>query len=457
MSSTGGSGGQSGAGTGATGGSAGISGNAAAGSSGLGGLGGGGTDANGGSTGGTGTAGGGTAGAVTGSGGTAGAAAGGNSGGGGRGGAGGGGGGASNGGSKATPASLTIFDKVVFYDGYANVVSEPVSKGALRLRNDLITHKLSDDELNAIQNTLRVQVVIGALCDNYDRIGSVALALVPKGRSTYVADDVQRIEVGRYITPFMNRNQKPDEVSYRFTADNLVPVLHDTQLRAQFDLWLELELFGVPYSANKEVAGCANHTDVFSGKVTLESDSSVPALKFDELMPLAYKKPFNNYQQGASDTLGKTRKTLEFSLEADTVNTQLVLITSNHGANTGGEEYSRRDHFAYVDDKLQLMYKPGRKSCEPFRMYNTQANGIYGSSPQSDAKWQSFSNWCPGDVIDTRIIPLGPLRAGRHKFVLDVPDAQFAGGDGNFPLSLYAQSEGVTPSPRPSRRLMPRR
>lgn len=415
-----------------------MSGSAAAGSGGIedgGGVGG--SGANGGSTGGAGTAGGGSAGAG-GAAGSAGSAAGGNGRTGGA--SSGSSGGTGSGGSKPTPVSLPIFDKVVFYDGYANVVTEPTAKGALRLRNDLVTHKLSDDELNAIQNTLRVQVVIGALCDNYDRIGSVALALVPKGRSTYVAEDVERIEVGRYITPFMNRNQKPDEVTYRFTADNLVPVLHNAQLRAQFDLWFELELFGVPYSANKEVAGCANRNDVFNGRVTLESDSNVAAATFDELTPLAYKKPFNNYQQGASDTLGKTRKTVEFVLDTDTVNTQLVLITSNHGANSGGEEYSRRDHFAYVDDKLQLMYKPGRKSCEPFRMYNTQANGIYGPSPQSDAKWQSFSNWCPGDVIDTRIIPLGPLRAGRHKFVLDVPDAQFAGADGNFPFSLYVQS-----------------
>jgi hypothetical protein len=338
--------------------------------------------------------------------------------------------------------SLTLFDNVVFYDAYASVVTEPVPSGVQRLRNDLFTHKLTDQELNAIQSTLRVQVVIGALCDNYDRIGSVALALVPKGQSKYAPDAVERIEVGRYITPFMNRNRKPDEVTYRFTANNLVPVLHDTELRARFDLWFELELFGVPYAANKEVAGCANRTDVFRGKLTLESDGSAAAALFDGLIPLAYKKPFNNYQQGASDTPGKTRKTVEFALDADAANAQLVLIASNHGANSGGEEYSRRDHFVYVDDELKLMYKPGRKSCEPFRMYNTQANGIYGSAQQSDAQWQSFSNWCPGDVIDTRIIPLGPRSAGRHKVTVDVPDARFAGGDGNFPLSLYVQTQG---------------
>lgn len=359
--------------------------------------------------------------------------------------AGGGAGGASAGGGGASgkPASLTIFDEVVFYDAYANVVNEPVPAGVLRLRNDLFTHKLTEQELGSIQSTLTVRVIIGALCDNYDRIGSVALALVPKGQATYKADDVERVEIGRYITPFMNRNNMPDEVPYEFSADNLVPVLRDPELRAEFDPWLELELFGVPYAANDEVAGCADRSDVFRGSVIFDSDSTAPAAAFDELIPLAYKANFNNYQQGASDRSGTTRKTIPFTLAAASADTQLVLITSNHGANTDGEEYVRRDHFVYVDDEEVLKYKPGRTSCEPFRKFNTQGNGIYGQSARTDSTWQSFSNWCPGDRIDTRVIPLGPQTAGVHEFVIDVPDAEFVGGDGNFPLSLYVQARSM--------------
>jgi len=232
----------------------------------------------------------------------------------------------------------------------------------------------------------------------------------------------------------------PDQVPYDYVADNLVPVLHDAELRAQFDLWLELELFGVPYAANTEVSGCADRSDVFRGSLTLDSDSSVGPAAFDDLIPVTYKESFNNYERGASDMTGTTRKTVEFSLATATADTQLVFITSNHGANTDGEEYSRRDHFVYVDDEQALKYKPGRSSCEPFRKYNTQANGIYGPTARSDSTWQSFSNWCPGDVIDTRVIPLGPLDSGTHDFVIDVPDAEFVGGEGNFPLSLYVQS-----------------
>jgi hypothetical protein len=137
--------------------------------------------------------------------------------------------------------------------------------------------------------------------------------------------------------------------------------------------------------------------------------------------------------------VGTTRKTVEITLEADAEDAHLVLITSNHGANAGGEEYNRREHSVYLDGELALQYTPGRDTCEPFRMYNTQGNGIYGPTPMSDEEWQSFSNWCPGDVIDTRTIQWGPVAAGSHELVIDVPDAVFVGGQGDIPFSLYVQ------------------
>ena len=109
--------------------------------------------------------------------------------------------------------------------------------------------------------------------------------------------------------------------------------------------------------------------------------------------------------------------------------------------NAGGEEYIRRAHEVTWGGETVLEYTPGRDSCEPFRQYNTQANGIYGPTPRTPAEWQSFSNWCPGDVIDTRVIELGPVAAGDHQFVIRVPAARFAGDDGNFPFSLYLQLE----------------
>lgn len=335
--------------------------------------------------------------------------------------------------------TINVFDKILFYDGYAATVTLPVPAGVIRHRNDLYAVKLSDQQLKSIGSTLDLKVTIKAACDNYDRIGSVNLAFVPKGSATYTPANVKRLEIARFITPFMNKNVKPDTVPYNYSVNNVAKILKESTLNALFDFWLELEVFGVPYAANTEVPGCSGRTDVFYGSLDLVTNASIQPQATTRVLPLFFKADFNNYQVGASDVAGKTVKSATFTIDTALTNTALFLITSNHGSNSGGEEYLRRNHFVYLDGKQVLTYKPGRTSCEPFRKFNTQANGIYGSTVKTDAQWQSFSNWCPGDVISIRRIDLGTLAAGSHTFKIEVPDAVFTGKQGNFPLSLYLQ------------------
>lgn len=349
----------------------------------------------------------------------------------------------SDGGPPPDPVTMKLMDAVIFYDGYAATVDEPVPDGIIRHSNSLVATRLSEAQRDQLQDTLMLGVIVGARCDNYDRIGAVNLALAPKGADTYVPEDVDRIEVARFITPFMDMHDSPMTVPYQYEVDDLLPILRDDALWAEYDLWFELSIFGVPYAAQTEIAGCADRIDTQDGTLLLYTDSSHAPEHYDALVPLAISESFNNYAEGASDAIGTTRKTIAFTVPDASVHSQLVLITSNHGSNAGGEEYIRRDHFVYVDGDLALQYKPGRTSCEPFRMYNTQGNGIYGPSPKSDAEWQSFSNWCPGDVIDIRRIDLGSIAPGDHEFVIDVPDAVFAAGQGDFPFSLYLQSSSV--------------
>ena len=344
------------------------------------------------------------------------------------------------GGAPQLPADLKLLDSVVFYDGYAAVTDEPVPEGVVRLDNALVTTKLTDAQLALIQPHLMLEVMIGALCDNYDRIGSVRLALTPKGATIYEPGATPHIEVARFVTPFMDQNREPSSVPYSWNIDHVAAILRSSTLRADHDFWLELSVFGVPYAANDEVAGCAGRSDVFTGSLTLSTDSTAPATDVDLLLPLAFDAAFNDYQAGASDQIGTTKKTLTFSLEQAVEDAQIVLILSNHGANSGGEEYIRREHFVELDGEPALTFRPGRSSCEPFRQFNTQANGIYGQTARSDQDWQSFSNWCPGDVIDTRIIDWGAVSAGEHEFLIDVPEAEFTGDEGNFPLSVFVMA-----------------
>ncbi|MDO4191251.1 MAG: peptide-N-glycosidase F-related protein [Bacteroidales bacterium] len=352
--------------------------------------------------------------------------------------------------SAGQPVRMQIFDEVLFYDGYnSTIFDSALNDGVLRHSNSLYAVKLTEEQLSKIGEWVTIDITVKASCDNYDRIANIGLALVPKGDTTYNINDVQRIEIGRFITPFMNKNAALDTVPYWFNASYLQYILRDSTLNANYDFWFELGIFGVPYAANTQIAGCAGRNDVFYGSVWINSsEPACPISTGNCLIPMDFQFYLYKYNEDHTDTLGKTTKTYTIDVPEDMTDAKFIFITSNHGANSGGEEYNRRWHYVYIDNELALTYKPGRTSCEPFRVYNTQGNGIYGTSRKTDASWQSFSNWCPGDVIDTRVIDLGAFEAGQHTFRLSVPDAVFNNNEGYFPVSVFflGKSNGVISS-----------
>ena len=366
-----------------------------------------------------------------------------------------------------TSDTIKVYDHALFYDGYLMEKNpdKDLDDGILRHSCSLYSTRLTDGQLDAVGDSLKLNVFVHACCDNYDRIGNINIAFVPKGAEAYATDEVDRIEIARFITPFMDMNKEPSTVPYCYDIDYLSPILRDSTLRADYDLWLEYELFGIPYAANEQINGCEGRSDVFKGSLEFVTSSpAAPSTKGNLLIPIVIKKPeyigsnLNNYNEEGTDTIGKTVKSYYFDVPHDVNGGQIVLITSNHGANTGGEEYNRRWHYVYIDDELVLSYIPGRDSCEPFRKYNTQANGIYGRTKMSDSEWQSFSNWCPGDVIDNRIIYMGDVKKGEHKVTISVPDAKFRQKQGDIPVSMYfhgatdgTENAGIqTPTAAPS-------
>ncbi|MCO6146823.1 peptide-N-glycosidase F-related protein [Flavobacterium sp. NRK1] len=357
-----------------------------------------------------------------------------------------------------TPYTLTVFNQAVYYGMYEATVNEPVPEGAIRLSNSSYSKMLTQDQLDSFGNTLTMTVTLNPLCDNYDRIGNINLAFVPKNTTSYNYDDVRRIELGRFITPFMDKNETSvTEVPYVYDLDHLTNVFHNTAITSQYDLWVELEVYGYQGGPGQggaavEIPGCAGRNDVYMGSLTFESatDSSIETPETSFIAPMSYKYELKNYTLEGTDVLGETTKTITLNLESAVQNAQLHLITSNHGSNTNGEEYVRRNHFVYFDEELKLQYKPGGISCIPFIDYNTQINCIYylcnGTSnppprPDTNSAW-SWNNWCPGDKIPNRVIDLGNLEAGEHSFNIQVPDAQFAGGQGYFPMSVYMTGDG---------------
>lgn len=354
--------------------------------------------------------------------------------------------------------TVDVFQEVVYYDGYQPVVVDAdVEDGILRFKNSLYSKKLSIEEFSDLGDELTLNVIIGALCDNYDRISALCLAFVPKGSESYEYDAVKRIEIARLITPFMNKNRKPFEVPYEYDIPNVAKILKDVDINSEYDLWLEFEIFGVPYAANEQVSGCKNRNDVFAGTASFSfvPESETVPEQGNVVVPIFVKAQedrgninFNNYNENATDTIGVTTRTFHFTVPEDVADSKIYLILTNHGAGTNGEEYVRREHLVYYDGDIKLVYTPGGVSCEPYRQYNTQSNGIYSNSERSDAFWERRSNWCPGQAVPIREIDLGAQKAGEHSVMIRVPDAVFYGKDGDFRPSLYFHGvkEGVMPA-----------
>ncbi|MDP9960432.1 hypothetical protein J2T04_002316 [Chryseobacterium lathyri] len=340
---------------------------------------------------------------------------------------------------------MNLISDAVYYDGYAATVSDPVPAGLIRLSNTRYARKLTDAELNSFKAKIAMRVAIGALCDNYDRLGSVYLAMIPKNQPTYTINDanVKRIEVSRYITPFMSKNRTPTEVPYTYDLSNLYSVFHDTALRASYDMYMELDVFGVPYAAQTQVAGCAGRIDVFSGTLTFFStDAGATPTDYNTLVPILTYNRLNNYN--STDVTGETVRIVTFNLPNAVANARFYVISTPHGANNGGEEYVRRQNYTFIDDVQMLTYTPGGISCEPFRVYNTQGNGIYGSAPKSFAEWTSWNNWCPGNSVPVRGFTMPTMTAGSHTLKHTIPTAVFNQQQGEVYLSVYMQGKSNT-------------
>lgn len=366
--------------------------------------------------------------------------------------------------ARAGDVRINLFDHVAFYNGYSGCVTdEDARDGILRHEDYVYARRIDDATLDRLGADLTLDVSIHTGCDNYDRLGNLTLALVPKGAESYRQDEVTRIELARFITPFMRKGKTPDTVPYSFRAADLSALLRDKDLRARHDFWMEFEVFGIPQGYK----GCSDEESFYGSLDMVTSDAPAGTSERNVLVPIAMKKTeifgpvnFNNYNEAATDTIGTATKTWTFDVDADTSDARIVLITSNHGSNVGtdadgneipGEEYVRRRHLVYVDGEIRLDYTPGGVSCEPYRKYNTQDNFIYGDEAEVEENmefWLTMSNWCPGAAVPARYIELGALKAGRHELMIRVPEAMFVDRQGDYYVSAYLHgvTEGALPS-----------
>ena len=334
---------------------------------------------------------------------------------------------------------IKIFDELVFFNQYKKNLVPTAPEGVFIASKTTFFKKITEEDISKINNELVLELEIKAACDNYDRLGSVFINFLPKGEA-YDKEKVSKsLEIARFITPFMDKNKSPDRVYYSFAINNIVKLLKDVEIKKEFDFWIGYNINGTTSAGKKEIVGCTDREETFYGSLTLISPKGEYTHKNQALYTLAKKFSLKSYKENDTDVLGQTVKTFTATTTTEIKDAKLYLITSNHGANEGGEEYSRRSHNIFFNGVSLDTYIPGGLSCEPFRIVNTQGNGIYGASPRTDAQWASFSNWCPGDKIPIRVYSLGDLTAGDHFFKIDVPDAKFKDNKGSIPVSAYIQ------------------
>ena len=334
---------------------------------------------------------------------------------------------------------IQLYNKIVFYNGYGTLDTSPTPAGITRLANSRYIKKLESTDFAQMLNTLSMKVTIYPLCDNYDRIGSVLLTIVPTGTIVDKNLTNKSIEIGRFITPFMDMNKTPNEVTYQYDLNHLMGMFKDPNFLQNNDIWVEFSLFGTPGAAQKEIQGCAGRNDVFEGSLVFETTGGTNTTP--NFLPKRLCSKINMNSTNNSDYAGTAGRIVYFANTAVLKNANIQLITSAHGAGQGGEEYVRRDHFVSFDQQQVLTYKPGGKSCEPYRIYNTQANGIYGSSAKSATWWEGWNNWCPGDKIPNILINLGDIQPGNHSFAITVPSGQFVSSNDKIIVSAFLYSE----------------
>ncbi|NQX37887.1 Peptide-N-glycosidase F, N terminal [Pedobacter steynii] len=322
---------------------------------------------------------------------------------------------------KEKTVTVNVLKNVDFYDGYAQKVAQPVAKGLTRISNAEYLYQLSSAEIDKIGQTLKIKVTVKSGCDNYDRIGHVTLALMPKGEQ-FKLEKAEQFELLRIMTPFMYRTRQPDHIPYEAQIDQMVSTIK----QAGKDVYLLTEVFGTTGAGQREVIGCDGSLLTFNVSVDLISDKTKNLSTRKGISLLSYYS-----LDGKDKAAGKNSKQVSFELPDDTKTTVLYVISSGHGAAEGGEEYNWREHIVDLDGKEYTRLEMSQ-NCAPFEMYNTQPNGIYFGDISKERR-----SWCPGGPVQTRMINLGPLAKGKHTLKVSIPDAEFEKTDSKYYVSAY--------------------
>nr|WP_315246027.1 PNGase F N-terminal domain-containing protein [uncultured Flavobacterium sp.] len=304
------------------------------------------------------------------------------------------------------------------------------SKGSVVLKKIKITPELKNS------SAIFAKLTSKSTGDAYDRTGSVFIIPAKKEENTTTLLDAYlhgldklpiytdnkknkyqgikkeknytpAIEILRFFTPFgvnyfndkrkINNYNWAKEVVYKEDVTSLIPIEED-------EIWI-----GV-FIGNYDAGG---HT------ISLELDA-YPTLNNNEAKPnkKKYVAPLfstvNTMEMSgqnygglfANDTLK-----VNFEINEDLQNLQLLYTTTGHGGWGNGDEFVPRMNKVFVDGQEVFKIIPWRTDCATYRLSNPASGNFPDGLSSSDL---SRSNWCPGTLTPPYIIPLNKLPKGNH-------------------------------------------
>ena len=149
--------------------------------------------------------------------------------------------------------------------------------------------------------------------------------------------------------------------------------------------------------------------------------------------------------QSYPDIFARKAVSTDFVVPENAKNVRLKYIVTGHGGHAGGDEFVKKRNIVSVDGEEVLNFIPWRDDCASFRRFNP-ATGVWlikrlaayispdgykvkeVEEPLASSD-KSRSNWCPGTDVVPEEVALTELKAGKHTFTVNIPEAQEIDGE----------------------------
>lgn len=329
--------------------------------------------------------------------------------------------------------SYSIFDSVILGYKPDEVYSDGLfyfSNGAVALRE--ITFPNLENQL------VFLEVEQKAIDDAYDRTGTVFLitedqieAFKDALKTNFKSfPDYPLGSNTHFGTVAQNEYAPPFELMRFFTTFG---VHYPSRLKTFTDKpWVESSVFKQDISEYKNILSgkkvyigisvgtWTKNGHQVSATLTTHPEESVSDKK---VIPLFFTLPIlemqgNEYPHHFRDTNGIE---VEFELKNDEKEVTFRYTTTGHGGYTEGDEFQPKINSIYLDDVCISKIIPWKQDCGSYRNQNPSSGDFSNGLSSSDL---SRSNWCPGQVTNPYLIPLGALKAGKHKIRITIPEAE---------------------------------